>query len=174
MEYIGGGKEGDVYVLPEDKKKVMKIYKPHVNQQKRRREFDFLSTFRRTGNVPLLYSNHDDLKGKNGFLIMENLSGYMTLHSWKKNKKAYSDQQKNRLIQSIATARKTIGKNIKYGDLTNLNNIMVRFENDDIHIKFLDPGSVEIWKNDYAWRDFMKDLLYNLNLTRMKAAKEFL
>ena len=109
MQYISSGKEGDVYMLP-DKTKVMKIYKPHVNMEKREREFSFLQQFRQTGHVPVLFSTKKDLKGEYGHLIMEIYQDIWHFILGKKNKKQFNDDEKNRLIDAIAAARESIGK----------------------------------------------------------------
>lgn len=112
---------------------------------------------------------------QNNRIRMQFLKGYETFRGWIKHKTDYSNEQQESLLMAIACARYRIGPHIRYMDLTNPDNIMVRFHADTgkFSVKFLDPGKIQIMdEGTPEWLNFMNDIIATARWSRLGLARE--
>ena len=163
---IGSGAEGTVY--KDSKHFATKVFKPHVSAGKQKREFRFLKRFQSTRVVPRLVSDESFLIRARA-IRMEYLDNYITLKTFKTEKKNYSPKKISKLIRELARARILIGYNTEYHDL-HLGNVMIWITPSDVgpvRVKFIDPGESTIHSTETdVWFTWLESVCRDLGLVR--------
>lgn len=170
---IGAGREGTVWAYGG---RAYKVFKPRIRSAQVQRQVRFLQE--NAGNyVPALY----DYSIPEKWIELELLRNYQPLATYVKTerfKRDKRDPSKMRaLLKVLARSRASLQPGTSYADLTNLNNVAVRFRGTGVvsDVKFYEGGKPTTnYQDQELVLSFLRSIVQQLALSRDPTAREIL